>query len=367
MRGFSTRRSGLRRGAVATAVSIVLASGLVAGCGEEEADQQGGGGEAAAEEVKVGLTMIGPRNDRAFAQQHYEGAKRAEAEIPGVKLTAVLENRESPQEQADALKTLATAGNDIVIAGSATFAPVVDELAPRYPDVKFIQTSGFPPTQHENVTAIVHDQGQAGYAAGAVMGKLTDTDTIGYVGALEIPSDIGAENGMEAGAKSQNPDVRVLKDRVGNFNDTAKAKDIATAELDQGADQLMGFVDKAIPGLYQAAEESGKTDVGIVNITTNGCEGQGYENVVGTITPNYDNIVFTALQQQIEGNLKPGAIIVGVETPEYQDFVLCDKYKQMDEISSLHEEMMTGLAEGEIELPKSAQFPPPEYGFRRGF
>ena len=357
----------LRYAFVATACALAMG---VAACGDDEEESSGGGGAETSEEtreVKVGLAMIGPRNDRAFAQQHYEGTQRAADEIPGVELTAVLENRESPQSQADAIRTLATSGNDVVITASATFAPLIDELASRYPDVKFIQTSGLPKKQQENVTGVVHDQGQPAFAAGQVMATLSKSDTIGYVGALEIPPDIAAENGIEAGAQEVNPDIRLLTNRVGNFNDAAKAKDIASAEIEQGADQLAGFVDAGIPGVYQAAEESGKSDVGVVNITTNGCEGQNYDSVIGTMTPKYDNIIFDAIQAEVDGTLEPGGIVLGVENTDYIDLELCEKYSSMEEVKQARDSAIEGLASGELELPKNAQVPEPGYELRRGF
>jgi basic membrane protein A len=352
---------------------LVLAAAVAAGCGSSSSSSSGsdtgssGGSSTSASSggssktIKVGMTLIGPKNDRAFAQEHYDGALAAQKDVPGIKLTSVLENRSAPQDQVDAVKTLASGGNKVVITGSATFAPVIDQLADRYPNVYFITTSAFPAHFHKNVTAIVHDQGPASYVAGAVQGKLTKSKVLGYIGSLQIPSDIAGEAGWKAGAQKEDPSIKVLSDRTGDFNDSAKAKDIATAELQQGADQLYGFVDSGIAGVFQAGASK---KPGVSDITYHGCDNPGYPNVVGVTQSDYQAIIHDALQKYQAGTLKPGAVLLSIDHPKYMTFLMCPKYKANAELKKTAETVTQGLISGQIKLPKAAETPKPGYPVR---
>jgi basic membrane protein A len=352
----------------------VLAAAIIAGCGSDDDNSSSSSTAASgsssntstsssAKEIKVGLTIIGPKNDRAFAQEHYDGVRSAEKDVPGVKLTSTLENRATPEQQADAVKTLATSGNKVVVTGSATFAPVIDQLADRYPDVYFITTSAFPAHFHKNVTAIVHDQGQASYVAGAIQAKLSKKNVLGYIGSLEIPSDTAAQAAWTAGAKKEKPGIKVLADRTGDFNDSAKAKEIAAAEIQQGADQLYGFVDSGIVGVFQAAKAGGSP--AITDITYHGCDDPGYSNVLGVTQSDFNRIIHDALKAYQAGQLKPGAVLLGIEHPEYMDFVMCPKYKSDPELSKIRDQMSQDIIDGKIELPKAGLMPTPSYSLRR--
>ena len=59
--------------------SLLLAALVSAGCGGDDNKSSSGASSSgsAQKEVKVGLALIGPKNDRAFSQAHYEGVLTA--------------------------------------------------------------------------------------------------------------------------------------------------------------------------------------------------------------------------------------------------------------------------------------------------
>ena len=349
-------RSRLLLGAV-----VVLASAVaLSACGGDDDDD--GGGER--EEVSVGVTTIGPRNDKAFSQAHVEGAELAAEETPGVEVTAVLDNREAPQDRIDALETLAES-NDLVIGGSASFAPSADTVAPQFPETWFVVNGGgLTASLLDNVTAFVLEQGLPAYVAGVVAADLSESGVVGYVGGAEIPPTEQAGAGFAEGAEEQDPDVEVQQNIVGNFNDAAKAKEAATAMIDDGADYLYAFLDAGITGVYQAAEESGE-DVGVFNINVLECE--SYDNIVGTGTQNNQLVISRAIEQFKDGALEPGAVFLGLQDPEIQTLELCPEYADDEQVAKLTEETIQRLNDGDITPSNDVITPPPDYEFSEGF
>lgn len=356
----------MRRGrsiCISTAVAVLCAAALTA-CGSD--DDGGGGGDTGGEarNLKVGLTAIGPRNDKAFSQSHVEGAERAEQELEGVELTGILDNRESPQDRIDAFETLATT-NDVVVGASASYAPTADTVAPQFPDAWFVVSGGgLTERLHENVTTIVQEPGPQGYAAGYVSAEMTKTGVIGVIGGAEIPPTEQTVAGFAEGAKERDPDVEVLQTVIGNFNDAAKAKEVAAAMIGDGADHIFGYLDAGMTGVYQAANESGK-EVGVFNIIVPACD--AYDNLIGTATENDSDIVFEAIKRFQEGTLKPGAVFIGMQDPRLMTIELCPKYAEDEKMSSLVEETIRKINEGELKPSDAVVTARPDFDYTEGF
>ena len=355
---------------VLIAIGTLVVAISLAACGGDDDDD--GGGEAtteatteeAPEEITIGVATIGPQNDMAFSQSHVEGAELAAAEIPGAELTGIVDNREDPQSRIDAFETLSQS-NNVIIGGSASFSPTADTVAPQFPDVYYIVSGGaLTEVLHENVTAIIQEQGAAGYPAGVVAAELSQTGTIGAIGGAEIPPTVQSIAGFAAGATDHDPDIEVLENVIGNFNDVALAKEAAAAMIADGADQLYAFLDSGVQGVYQAAEESGE-DVGVVNLIVADCE--SFPNTIGTVTQNNSAIISEAIKQHANGTLEPGAVFIGLEDPELQTHLLCPQYEENEEIAQLNQDAIDALIAGEVELPPEAITPPPDYAFSNGF
>lgn len=342
------------------ALGVLVAAIALAACGGDDDGDGDGGGE---EKVTVGLTSIGPRNDKAFSQSHLEGLEEAERQIPGVELTSVLDSRETPQSRIDAFETLAP-NNNLVVGASATYAPVADQVAPQFPDTYFIPSAGATEQFHDNVTSIVPDEGLPAYVAGVVMAQLTQTDTIGVIGGAEIPPTDQTVAGVREGARTENPNIEVLENVIGNFNDAAKAKEAANAMIDDGADQIFGFLDAGIVGMYEAAEEAGG-DIDVYNIIVPDCE--SYPNIVGTATLSNVTAMQRVVQDFVDDRLEPGAIFIGLDDPELQDFVLCPKFESQAEIKSAVEQTIEQINSGELEVPPDVVNPRPDYEFTEAF
>lgn len=358
MRDLASVRVARRAAMLASAATLAIGLGACGGdddAGSGAAGGGGGGGEA--EQVNVGLATIGPKNDKAFSESHWRGLQQAEKEIDGVKLTAVLDNREDPQGRIDAFRTLA-ANNDLIVGASATFAQSAESIAPQFADKHFIVSSGATEKKLENVTSIVPDEGLPAYVAGVVMAKLSKTGTIGVIGGAEIPPTEQTIAGVKAGAASVDPDTEVLTNIVGNFNDAAKAKEASKAMIDDGADQIFGFLDAGIQGLYQAGEESGK-EIGAYSIIVQTCE--DYENLVGTATLNNGGLMLQAVKDFKAGQLEPGVRFVGLEDPELQTLALCPKFEKNEEIRTLAEETIQSINAGDVDVPADVLNPRPDY------
>ncbi|MQA73383.1 MAG: BMP family ABC transporter substrate-binding protein [Solirubrobacterales bacterium] len=338
--------------------AVVLAGAVAAGCGSDDDDD--GGGEAT--DVKMGSTLIGPKNDKSFSQAAYEGMVAATEKFPNLELTSTLENRETDQARADALETLAPI-NQLVVAVSSSFGPVLDVQAPNFPDSYFLNIAGATEEFQPNVTGLANEWGAPAYVIGVVAAHLTKTDVVGYVGGAEIPATVHAQHGFSAGVESVDPNIEVLENITGDFNDVAEGKAATAAMISDDADVIFPFLDAGIEGAYEAGRESGEAPP-MFKITVPDCE--AYENMVGTEIVDNEEMTSELIASYMDGKLEPGNIYLDLQSPELQTFELCPKYAQDEELARVSKETIAAFNAGEIELPEDARYPRPDFPYREG-
>ena len=98
---------------------------------------------------------------------------------------------------------------------------------------------------------------------------MTRSGVVGTIGGTELPPVVEIFNAFEAGARSVRPDVRVLSSFVGNWDDASAGRELALAQIRQGADLIFQNADAAGLGVFQAARQAPGTYVFGANIDQN--------------------------------------------------------------------------------------------------
>jgi len=226
--------------------ALVVAAVVLAACGSSSnSSSSSSTASSSGKQVKVGAALIGPKNDKSFNQAAYQGILAATQADPNIKLTSTLENKATDAQRTDAVNTLAPL-NNLVVGVSAAFGPIFNVLAPKFSSKYFITIAGYTPQYQKNVTGFANDWGAPAYVGGVIAANMTKTGTVGYVGGAEIPPTTQAAAAFAAGAKSVKPNIKVLSNIVGDFNDVAKAKAATSAMITDGADVVFPFLDAGI-------------------------------------------------------------------------------------------------------------------------
>lgn len=360
------RRKRCSMGAASAVLALALGLSACGGSGSSTATSASTGAGTTATKsktIKVAAALIGPKNDRSFNQAAYEGIQEALKKYPNLKLTSTLENLGTDAQRTDALQTLAP-NNDVVVAVSAAFGPVLDLQAPKFPKTTFLDIAGNSLKFHSNVTGFVNDYGATAYVAGVLAAHMTKSNVVGYVGGAEIPPTTQGKAGFVAGVKAANPKVKVLTNIVGDFNDVAKAKAATAAMLSDRADVILPFLDAGIAGTFAAGKQSGK-DPAIFKLILPDCT--SYDNIVGTLTANNALATSKMLGEVVSGTLKPGAIFVDLQSPDVQTVQLCPKYQKNKAIAALTRKTISEFNSGAVKLPQDALNARPPYQHSEGF
>ncbi len=268
--------------AVALTAAMVLSMTACGGSEAKTTETTAAKAEAAATTAaaaesgeKIKLTLcIGRKNDLSFQQSAYEGTVMVQEQLGDKYEVNVVEMGDDTTKWQAAFYDAADAGADIIVGTGFQNKENFETIPLEYPDTKFIlfdQDVDYSIDGLDNVLSVLFDSNQSGFLAGAVAAYYTTSDkalnadkTIGFVGGMDGVSINDFLVGYAEGARYVDEEVKVLRAYVGDFVDTAKAKDLTNAQVSEGADIVFQVAGGAGNGVIEAAaEKDGVMAIGV--------------------------------------------------------------------------------------------------------
>jgi basic membrane protein A and related proteins len=145
----------------------------------------------AADKLKVAFIYVGPIGDGGWSYQHHLGLEAAKKEFGDKIQTTEVENVSEGPDAERVIDQLAAAGNDIIFTTSFGFMNPTLKVAQRYPKVKFEHATGF--KRAPNMATYNARFYEGRHVVGLIAGKMTKTNTIGYIGSFPIPEALAAQ------------------------------------------------------------------------------------------------------------------------------------------------------------------------------
>ena len=217
-------------------------------------------GTAAAEPALI--FDLGGKFDKSFNEAAFNGAQRW-AEETGGSFREIELTSEAQREQA--LRRFAEAGANPVVMTGFAFGSVLDEVAPDYPDTKFAIIDMV--VDQPNVRSVVFNEHEGSFLVGMMAGLKTESDTVGFIGGMDIPLIRKFACGYAQGVKAANPDATVVANMTGTtpaaWNDPVKGGELTKAQISQGADIVYAAAGGTGVGVLQAAADEGIFSIGV--------------------------------------------------------------------------------------------------------
>ncbi len=321
-------------------------------------------------EIRVGMVFdAGGKNDRSFNQSAYEGAVKARNEL-GIYLKDVEPGDSSAVEEA--MRAFASEGYDLIFGIGFANATAVKNVATEYPNVKFAIVDAV--VELPNVSSLLFKENEASYLVGMIAGmrsrEINGKRVVGFIGGMEIPLIHKFEVGYREGAKKIYPGIEVVVNYVGNtptaWNDPAKAKEIAKAQIGKSASVIYAAAGGSGNGLFDALKEQNgrgpcfpKTKNGErldkcvygIGVDSN----QNYivpGQIVTSMLKRVDVAVFDAIKKVTNKDLSGGINVYGLENNGVGYSI--DKYnrklvtRKMEKVVNL---FRNKIISGEIQVP----------------
>ncbi len=155
-------------------------------------------------------------------------------------------------DYARVLREFARDGYKLITGDAFAAEDVTRRVAKEFPDVAFVFGSGQGPAE-PNFSVYDNWIHEPAYLSGVIAGKMTKSNVIGSVAAMDIPEVDRLVNAYCQGAKDVNPAVKCKVTFIGSFFDPPKAKEAALAQIAAGVDAI--YAERF--GVVEAAQEKG--------------------------------------------------------------------------------------------------------------
>jgi basic membrane protein A len=330
---------------------------------EEPAGEEPAAEEPAAEEpaeepagdaLNVGLTFdIGGRGDQSFNDSAAAGIDRSADEL-GITYTEA-EPNEDGSNRAELLQLQAD-GSGLVIGVGFLFASDVVAVAAENPDTNFAVIddamldfdNGAVPLC-DNCAGLTFAEEQGSFLVGVAAALNSQTGTVGFIGGVGGFGLIEKfQAGFEAGAKAVNPDITIIPQYItmapdfDGFFAADRAKEIALAMYDQGADVVYHAAGGSGAGLFEAAKERSESSgskvwaIGVDSDQYFTSSEEVREYILTSMLKRVDVAVYEITKAQLDGMFAAGNTVYdlsvdGVGYSTSGDFLTADQIATIED------------------------------------
>lgn len=343
-----------KRSIIALLILGIMAS-LLAGCNSKPIpsdtgeDNNGNGEDGVHFAVIFGVGGLG---DNGYNDEVYKGCEMAVEEL-GATFDYV--EPKDVTEFETQLRMYADAGEyDTIIAISTEQADALKMVAEEYPEQRFTMLDTVI-DDYDNIHSMLAAYPDQHFLSGMLAGLATqddrfplvnpDENKLGFTIAMDTPTSRGQATGFIAGAKYANPEVEVLTNFIGGYNDPATAKELALVMYDRGADIVSANAGSSTLGVFYAGEESDRYVIGT------SLEMVDPDHSLSTSVKKVWLFIVEEVKSLDEGTWEAGSTTVGI--PEgVCDYSLEGVETEIPEdIIEILEATKGKIADGELALP----------------
>jgi simple sugar transport system substrate-binding protein len=286
-----TRRSALATlvaGALATAVAFPVAAQT-----------------KASGPMKVGFVYVSPIGDAGWTFQHDTGRKEMEKALGGKVTTKYIESVPEGADAERVIRELAQSGHELIFTTSFGYMNPTIKVASSFPKTHFEHATGYKSAKNVGTYNARFYEGR--YLAGIVAGRMTKTNTAGYVAAFPIPEVVMGINAFARGMRSVNPKAEVKVVWVNSWFDPGKERTAAETLISQGADIVTHHTDST--AAVQAAEAKGVYAVAYHSDMSK----YGPKAHLTAVTHNWGAYYTKVAQSAVDGKWKPDNVWGGIK------------------------------------------------------
>jgi basic membrane protein A and related proteins len=266
--------------------------------------------------IRVGIVFdIGGKDDRSFNAAAWQGVQRAAKDLP-----IVLRDIEpgTPNAIEPAMRAFAERNFDLIIGVGFAQAPIMEQVAKDYPNIQFAIIDGV--SQLPNVASLVFKEHEGSYLVGILAAKASRTGTIGFLGGMDIGLIHRFAKGYEEGARSVNPEIRVIENYVGvtdsAWNNPGKGKELSLAQIGKGADVIFTAAGNSGLGAFDAVEQQGKQNGRATHFVIGVDSNQNMVKpgfVLTSMVKRVDNAVYDIVKDVVNRKFTPGLHVFGLD------------------------------------------------------
>lgn len=326
---------------------LAMMCSLLAACSPKKAEEKGTTEKKSAEDYKVAVLTIRKLTSPADLNT-LEGIEKLKKE-KGIdcKIIECVEIAEYKEQ----MQAVSEEGYDVVYFIYDNFLEAAEELAPMYPDTKYIGLWIDLPKekQQDNLKPLFFRPEQGAFMCGAQAGLMTKTNQVAFLGGGVNPGIITFLAGYEAGLKYTNPDCELVVSWANTFDDPLKGKELASSLYNRGVDIIFQAANQTGLGVFDAAKESGKYAIG-VDVDQSSL---APDNIISSCLLDHGFATFDSISKAFDGDFTNEQVYYGLQ--EGSPVIAVNDKITPQEIKDKLAEIEKEITDGKIEIPKTTE------------
>lgn len=232
-------------------IGFCLITLLLAGCSNSQQ-------EKAQDDYRIGILLSDAGlGDESFNDSAFKGLEKARDEL-GI----LFDYKEAPDgKYEEKLEELVAEKYNIIIGLGFSVQEALEKTAKKYPDQQFVLIDG--QSDVANITSITFKEQEGSFLLGMVAAMTSKTGKIGFIGGADVPVIHHFENGFIEGAKYYNPNIEIISEYAGSFDDTDAGATIAERYIKNKVDFIYHAAGFTGFGAIKKAEEMGINAAGV--------------------------------------------------------------------------------------------------------
>lgn len=257
------------------------------------------------------LTGSGGLGDESFNDMTWVGLGMAREEC---NFTLILREWEPGISMAGLIREVLDEGANLIVLNGEQFIPLIDEFAPRNPQILFI-ANDFDGGEYPNLKTIIYSQHEGAFLAGALASLHSRSKKVGFIGAIDIPIIRAFQVGFTEGITYTSPDTEITVDFISesidysSFNNPEQAYQLAMKQYESGVDVIFAVAGVSGNGVINAATASSKFVIGVDADQDHMAQGL----VLTSMMKRLDIALYQETLKAFRGEFTPGVIRYGLD------------------------------------------------------
>ncbi|UFJ39782.1 BMP family ABC transporter substrate-binding protein [Brevibacillus humidisoli] len=253
-------------------------------------------------EYRIALLLEGPTYDQGRNSSAWESLHQLK-EIHG--FTLFVADNLQVADIAKTASSLGQQGYDLVFGHGVAFSKPFIEVAPNYPDTRFVTFNG--KAIHPNQTNVRYEMRSAGYLVGMLAALMSESQKVGYI-MVDKPTEYLQVEGFREGVTAVSPETSISIEKVPDFNDKESALLAARGMISEGVDVLYTTGDSFNLNVITEAQRANIYAIGYI-------ADQRYmapQHVISSLIQDVGKVYATMISQYLAGELPTGEVSYGL-------------------------------------------------------
>jgi basic membrane lipoprotein Med (substrate-binding protein (PBP1-ABC) superfamily)/ABC-type phosphate/phosphonate transport system substrate-binding protein len=263
--------------------------------------------------------------------------------------------RETPEGEvpAEAALDMIAQGYNAIVATGWRDPDILLGLAREHQDVSFVYLGHGYAERVPNLLSFAYRMDQAGFLAGALAGKATDSRRVAVIGGIPAPAVEQLVSGFDQGARHTCPGCEVVVQFTDSFDDLALGEEFGRQVVQEGADVVFNAAGMSGSAAIRSAAAQGAWVIGVdvneYNVTFQNGQAPNADHVLGSVVIRVGAPVRGTIERLARGEFEPGSYALGVREGVVEFLPVPDSaHPRWPELEQHMREVTEGLASGAI-------------------